>query len=710
MRRCIWHLLPLRQRFSVPRPCILPVKQGERSNRWLASQGTTRPNSTLENKILSTEDSADYGQANVVSSQESSSRSPQSARSEDETPKVDEIASEQPLNLDDRCFISEEIEQNDDTTPWYLQVPSPAKIDPSILERQAIPEIPADAPTLLKPILEHLSLVVGLDDLSLLDLRQLDPPPALGSELIMIIGTARSERHLHVAADRFAKWLRNEHRLTPNADGLLGQGQLKIRLRRKAKRARLLSRTGAVETSEYDDGLSTGWICVSVGNLSQPVVTNADADFIGFKDDLSMATVVVQMMTMQKREDLELEKLWRDAMQRQERKLTRLMEPEPLPLQPRLLGPQAQHRYYSTFASRANMSMNGAAVVLQAGPNATMKERQFAGASIADHFLQQGDDRQADIGSRQSTKSQNYWTERDIRGLVEELRQKTPKTRLESAAAFWKAFDENLDLFPSVEDAEHRLEAYSLFHEGGHVAAQLEALAFFHEMEADYLDLPQSAYLAALRLFLAPPVHGTIENRIKMLREATGLVEQMAARGHDVHAETLSAYFETALRTIPIKQAERYGLRNDALARLERLLPLSRVPSDDFASENIERMEICASRGRWDEFWQNWRRFAQFMEPRSKSVYLALLNILASRASSADIYRCLRTCIAEMPAEEPPILLDAEIAAAIRRCIVIADPHIAAYAASPDAFGEWVNLWRRCAAVEESLQDNSQAS
>lgn len=123
--------------------------------------------------------------------------------------------------------------------PWYLQVQTPQISRSPLYERQQLPELPPDPPPVLQPMLEHISVDLGLDDLSLLDLRNLDPPPALGSNLMMIIGTARSEKHLHVSADRFCRWLRTTHRLTPYADGLLGRGELKLKMRRKNRRNRV---------------------------------------------------------------------------------------------------------------------------------------------------------------------------------------------------------------------------------------------------------------------------------------------------------------------------------------------------------------------------------------------------------------------------------------------------------------------------------------
>lgn len=213
-------------------------------------------------------------------------------------------------------------------TPWYLQVEVPQRAANPLLERQQIPRLPSDPPPLLKPMLEHISIDLGLDDLTVFDLRKIDPPPALGANLIMILGTARSEKHLHVSADRFCTWLKTTYRLNPYADGLMGRGELKLKMRRKARRAKLLSSVGSSETSTTDDGLRTGWICVNVGIIEDGRAPVEDFTkqhgYVGFGSEAEGAKVVIQMLTQEKREELDLEDLWGKMVRRHERKEDRI--------------------------------------------------------------------------------------------------------------------------------------------------------------------------------------------------------------------------------------------------------------------------------------------------------------------------------------------------------------------------------------------------
>ncbi|CAF9909452.1 MAG: ATPase synthesis protein 25 mitochondrial [Alectoria fallacina] len=220
------------------------------------------------------------------------------------------------------------LEPTASATPWYLQVENPQRSSNPLLERQQIPDLPSDPPPLLKPMLEHISIDLGLDDLTIFDLRKIDPPPALGANLIMVLGTARSEKHLHVSADRFCRWLKTTYKLTPYADGLMGRGELKLKMRRKARRARLLSSVGSSEITTNDDGLRTGWICVNVGTVEDGRASVEDLTrhhgYVGFGSEAEGAKVVIQMLTEEKREELDLEDLWGKMLRRHERKEDRI--------------------------------------------------------------------------------------------------------------------------------------------------------------------------------------------------------------------------------------------------------------------------------------------------------------------------------------------------------------------------------------------------
>ncbi|KAH6605337.1 hypothetical protein Trco_007044 [Trichoderma cornu-damae] len=201
--------------------------------------------------------------------------------------------------------------------PWFLQVPAPKHAP--LQHVASLPKVPQDAPRLLEPMMKYIYEDMGLDDLSMLDLRDLDPPAALGPNLVMIFGTARSERHLHVSAGRFVRWLRRNHQVGARADGLIGPGELKTKLRRLRKKAKMLG-TNTTILPGADNGISTGWVCVNFtahGRGAQESSSyDEDGRFSGFGAPQWGTTVVVQCMTESRRNELDLETLWRGILRR----------------------------------------------------------------------------------------------------------------------------------------------------------------------------------------------------------------------------------------------------------------------------------------------------------------------------------------------------------------------------------------------------------
>jgi hypothetical protein len=240
-----------------------------------------------------------------------------------------ESDSVEPMKVEEPRKLSESTKtlatsQEESSTPWYLQsqhaVTKPAPPE-HLLERQRIPGIPENAPAILQQILQYVSTDLGVDYLTLLDLRSLDPPAALGANLIMVVGTARGEKHLHVSADRLCRWLRSNHKLRPTADGLLGRNELKIKLRRKAKRMKVLAHVGSIDAPGVDDGLRTGWVCVNISGVKTEGAEGKEAEhvehgFVGFGESSADTTIIVHMLVEEKREELDLETLWNNRLKR----------------------------------------------------------------------------------------------------------------------------------------------------------------------------------------------------------------------------------------------------------------------------------------------------------------------------------------------------------------------------------------------------------
>ncbi|RSL71550.1 ATPase synthesis protein 25, mitochondrial [Fusarium duplospermum] len=198
-----------------------------------------------------------------------------------------------------------------DDVPWFLEVEPPRH--PESQHKVELPKVPENAPEVVGPMIKYIFEDMGLDDISLLDLRDLDPPAALGPNLIMLFGTARSERHLHISSGRFVRWLKKNYDIAARADGLIGPGELRTKLRRLRKKAKLMGTNTAIIPGG-DNGISTGWVCVHFSSSGDNTNETASFDdtgrFSGFGAPQTGTTVVVQCMTEARRGELDLETLW----------------------------------------------------------------------------------------------------------------------------------------------------------------------------------------------------------------------------------------------------------------------------------------------------------------------------------------------------------------------------------------------------------------
>lgn len=231
--------------------------------------------------------------------------------------------STQPKDDADAKNNEDELEtaEEEDDTPWFLDEAPPRH--PPSQHTVTLPTVPEDSPALLGTMIKYIYEDMGLDSLSLLDLRDLDPPASLGPNLIMLFGTARSERHLHVASGRFVRWVRRNYRVPARAEGLIGAGELKTKLRRLRKKAKLMGQNTAMVPGG-DNGISTGWVCVNFRALDNPDGHNQTEEtrfdesgaISGFGAAEGGTTIVVQCMTEARRAELELETLWKGILRR----------------------------------------------------------------------------------------------------------------------------------------------------------------------------------------------------------------------------------------------------------------------------------------------------------------------------------------------------------------------------------------------------------
>ncbi|KAG8527439.1 uncharacterized protein KY384_007591 [Bacidia gigantensis] len=538
--------------------------------------------------------------------------------------------------------------------PWYLQVETPSRASSPLLDRQKLPELPENPPPLLSPLLNYASIDLGLDDLTLLDLRRLDPPPALGSNLIMLLGTVRSEKHLHVSAEQCCRWLKKEYRLSPHADGLIGRGELKLKLRRKARKAKMMSRVGAVETTDVDDGIRTGWICVHTRNVPDGEGSNLykdlHEDFVGFKEESEGVNLVIQILTQEKREELDLEELWKKAAARHERKEARLSSN----------SEEHDHTKVPGLDRTSDASEDAPLASLDAdtsrrhdsmapGPTSPPEDAISNCVSLPANAI-------VDLSAAELQRTHNLQAHADS---LKSMSVSEVKEALQSeSSSFWSFVEDSWPLFPSAEEYKIRTQLLCQAYETGAHRNKITLSQTFRELQATFIDIPGSLYVRVLQRLLASPVAEAD------LNDVIDIVESMSARKGVDGLASLLCTFQNAILEVSAG-AQSICLREDAFFQFRHLV--TEIFGEPSVEDEVMMMYLCAGKGRWDEFWIVWRNFPSAMRPRTKPMYMAMFLLLAQRNHQAKAMQCLRECVPEMELEEPLVAMDSELAEAIQK-------------------------------------------
>lgn len=603
--------------------------------------------------------------------------------------------------------------------PWYLQVEPPTHIAP--LEPPPLPEIPSDAPPLIRSLLEYASEEMGLDDLNVLDLRKLHPPPALGANLFMLFGTARSERHLNVSAGRLVRWLRAKHRVHADADGLLGPNERKTKLRRKAKRAKLL---GTMGTDDADDGIRTGWICVNLGSIGrggpESSLVGEDGRVSGFGIAHVGSSVVFQIMTEGRRAEMDLETLWTRALHRslsppskpsstggdeglvpgasaqsgpdsvEKTILAGLHRPSTLPNgrqgQSRGLSPLNQTRFYST-------RLQAPAVATEFDPLSTSSAEQLTHVLTYDAHQ-----KQRLIGLLRTQLSE-----------MSSMEAKSALSRSNDDAeptTFMQLSKLAMETLPPGLTWDYRLAVQyrATVLKLPWAIRSLDAVQpLIMELRMHGIQATRDQYLELLScIFYAQEPRSEV-----VANYAMDVIRLMHQRGESVMASDLLVTLIEGASQGPGRARLTKEPRSARLlvARLEYLLYTPRF--ECMPEELLMRlMAAHAYANRWDRVWFAWDLPARHKRPRSANMYLRLMELASASQSVKICTWVLRRCIPEANNEElaEPVLASPEVRLAALACIRIADPRAQEFAEEipPDSRGqlqrlaqrEFVKLWR----------------
>ena len=190
--------------------------------------------------------------------------------------------------------------------PWYLRPQETDSLIPKIdiqnVTQEKYPDLPRNSPPILQPLVSRLFYDHHLQNILILDLRNRWPPPAWGSETIMVLATARSERQLGSVAEATGKWLKQTVGAIPRIDGLPKKETLVLKRRRLRRKAML--KPGYMAPPPRP----TTWVSVNTGYQG----------------------IVLQLFTEEGRIEYDLEGLWGDA---------RVVDAEELDMKPRTITP-----------------------------------------------------------------------------------------------------------------------------------------------------------------------------------------------------------------------------------------------------------------------------------------------------------------------------------------------------------------------------------
>lgn len=553
----------------------------------------------------------------------------------------------------------------------------------------------------------------------------------------MVIGTARSEKHLHVSADRLARWLRSTYKLSPIADGLLGRNELKLKLRRKAKRSRLLSAVGAKETSsgDVDDGIRTGWVCVNVGRVEggdlkkeADLEIEEEQDFVGFGTRTGGSRIVVQMMTEEKRGQIELETLWNGILRRslkaQQIEPDEAEKPQAEAPKKTIEGPKMpQAEEPRMFESPSHQG--GPRIPTTSGSSHFMP---FNGPSQQGAQQSRGFSTFTDIGTEPFSKS--YKRKFRARELERNTEQQLQQADL-SASTLRKL----LDVLKSMDPDS----AFDALGKDSEDTTSTDFLVAFHQAMPDFprarhwhlhtelscfgLELGHPGYTPELLVSHIESMHhacitpsrATYHMILETLLPPSGLLYQEDTGGdpsYRLHTDAVKIVmdildnmyndgFYAGSRYILHLLSQATVLPTDLTSTDASPQPSLEVPSHPL-DLTIPILRYNISQSHWPHIWRIWTSFPRRFLPRPKIMYRVLFDAVAATRHQNACIETLRALVPDLLREEyredyrdeeSEIRLRGELAKSVLRCLQVAEPR-AAEMGRKGGRGEWAELWR----------------
>ncbi|KAH8429450.1 ATPase synthesis protein 25, mitochondrial [Aspergillus melleus] len=623
--------------------------------------------------------------------------------------------------------------------PWYLQEASPVS-ESQISSRDQLPDLPEQSPEILPVLLEYVFKDLGLDNLNLIDLRPLETPPPLGANVIMIIGTARSVKHLNVSADRLCRWLRSKWKLSPYADGLLGRNELKIKLRRKARRARIASQSGTM-VDEKDDGITTGWICVNAGVVEKSAAPEPGAqNFEGFGTVVGGTRVVVQMFTEEKRAEVDLEGLWQKTLDRAEREKKKYAEANPSSPPKEVRSSSSTNPSPSSSSSHSDLDFGHPTRTPVTPPFGQRRQIHSGRPRIPCQAMQGTANTPILSPFRSSVRGYSSSQESDLvnallqylSGLSDEQVQKDLGTGPDdtSSTPFLQLFHGNISRFFEHEKEFAKLKLYCTAiyrHHPGYSKLGLAKTFEYHAALGRVIPDDLSFEIVSALLAGQPTDEPAEGGGVKMtlpredIEVALDVLEHLSTQGTNLmNLKMFNIIYKAAMiipdqvqpQTKTEKEAEaeeptsrlsdQDKITSSALYRVSRMIDAFEFPFD--ATETRLHMALRFQAQDYDGFWKIWRQLPIHDQSRTQKDYEMMFEAHARLGDPVLAESCLTEWFPMMSREKYPIQLEGQLRESVLECILLADPDVKKNSMN-QLNRPMVRIWNECHQRREAQQE-----
>ncbi|KAF8421239.1 hypothetical protein EV426DRAFT_609780 [Tirmania nivea] len=650
--------------------------------------------------------------------------------------------------------VGEVVEARDEEPiPWYLKDTYATK-STLIPERAPLPPLPDNPPELLGDILEQLDAELGVTDMKIMDLRPLDPAPAIGRDIIMVFGNTRSERHLHSTADKICRWLRSTHGIRPYADGLIGRNAQKLINRRRIRRGKV----AASQTGEVNEYVATEWVCVNSGYEG----------------------IILQLFTPRRREELNLEALWerkldtnRKNMEKMERgaglqelyendeevlgKLVEGMKGEEIEqgyidAEPNLSRPCFPIRVVSSFPNQQTRALHTSRI-LNSPESTTHKSvtptyRKLP--STYQEFMHQVPLISADIqDGAYSTIERSFNTYYPGRSFPPSIKQagmlfahvhhlQNVASEVAAEALGNSAFDTTSTSFlrsffqemPAIPGHIHYHAWLSLLIQGHIIKPSAYPVSCFREfliqIKATGGSVPLPFYTTILETLATTPELRKIpessstyvttkETSRRMDEMVKVLIDMSRSSMYDINTPDIYTFITRGLMSKDIEgihrlamevceitgaaKRSRWALQNARkeylpdrrIFLIERLMDQYKIKQDQ-PEWYINLLTATAVAGYWPAFWNRWNDVHYQSASRGREMYKLVLGLVSMSENQNEAVNTLRNLQYSMGREVPRVVLDVELA---RGFLAVMD--VAGGGAGRGAIGaEYRTLKRRC--------------